>query len=295
MLEKARSIAADEIFLDLEDSVIPEVKVAARDLIADVLETRNHLAPLLSVRVNEQITEIGRQDVDYLLSNVGSAFDSIIVPKIESPEQVKELDSRLFILEKKYSLDINSTKLQVQIESAKGFASVFEIASSSSRIISLVFGPGDFAASIGMQVLHIGENPEGFPGDDAYHYALMRILIAARANGLLAIDGPYSDIQNANGLLKRVKISSAMGYDGKWAIHPSQVEMINNGFTPSINTFREAKRLIQSLSNGGSSQQQGSLIFEGKMIDEASKKMAEAVIAKGTAAGLTSDSGDGAT
>lgn len=292
MLEKSRTITVDEVFLDLEDSVTPELKIQARELVANILKTRKHVAPLLSVRVNEQVTEIGRADIDYLLSHVGGTFDSIIVPKIESAEQVRDLDSRLLILEKKNSLVVGSTKLQVQIESAKGLASVFEIASASKRLISLTFGPGDFAASIGMQVLHLGDNPIGYAGEDAYHYVLMQILVAARANGLLAIDGPYSGIENIAGLIKRAKLSSALGFDGKWAIHPSQIGPINEAFTPSQETFQEAKRLIDILEISESRQQQGALVFEGKMIDEASKKMAEMIVTRGTAAGLISKSND---
>jgi citrate lyase subunit beta/citryl-CoA lyase len=288
MLEKSRTIAADEVFLDLEDSVTSELKVRARELVANMLITRKHIAPLLSVRVNEQVNEFGRADIDYLLSHAGGTFDSIIVPKIESAEQVRDLDARLTSLEKINTLVLGSTKLQIQIESAKGLASVFEIASSSSRMISLTFGPGDFAASIGMQVLHLGENPIGYPGEDAYHYVLMQILVAARVNGLLAIDGPYSGIENTAGLIKRAMISSALGFDGKWAIHPSQIGPINDAFTPSQETFQEAKRLIDNLEMSESSDKKGAVVFDGKMIDNASRKMAEMIVARGIAAGLIS-------
>ena len=201
--------------------------------------------------------------------------------------QVKDLSKRLSELEKSAELNPGTIRIQIQIESALGLSNVGEIASSSDRIEALIFGPGDFAASIGMQVIHIGENPINFPGDDAYHYVLMSILIAARANNLMAIDGPYSDISNIEGLVNRSKLSAALGYDGKWVIHPGQIETVNTAFTPSQAAFDGAARIIEHFTNESTNaNQKGALLFEGKMIDEASRKMAAGLYAKGIASGL---------
>ena len=152
----------------------------------------------------------------------------------------------------------------------------------------MIFGPGDLAASMGMQVLHIGENPINYPGEDAYHYVLMSILTAARANNLLAIDGPYSDITNIAGLKNRADLSASLGFDGKWVIHPAQIEIVNTAFTPNQEYFDTAARIISYFSESeASSSAKGAHLFEGKMIDEASRKMAETIYSKGLAAGLT--------
>lgn len=285
MLNKSSLINVDEILLDLEDSVALAQKDTARGLIGIYLENQKRLAPLTTVRVNSQMTDTGIKDVEFLLDNFGNSFNSLVVPKVESPEEVEELDSRLLKLESKNSLERSSVKLQLQIESAKGLVLANKIAASSDRILSLIFGPGDFAASIGMPVLNIGENPENFPGEDIYHYPLMKILIAAKSNGLNAIDGPVGDIHNPSALKRRTNLSASMGYDGKWAIHPSQIDIINAGFTPTVEKFRAAKKLIEFLENENKLGK-GALLYEGNMIDEASKKMAQTVVARGTAAGL---------
>lgn len=288
MIEKSRTLLADEILLDLEDSVVFSQKDTARKLVSDEVNRGGFSSPLIAVRVNEQNKSIGLEDVEYLVKNSGGNFDSLIIPKVESKEQVVDLDNRLSSLEKLSSLPIGSIKVQLQIESALGLLHASKIAAASSRNLSLIFGPGDFAASIGMQVLHLGENPPDYPGDDAYHYALMHILVAARAHGLLAIDGPYSAIDNPEGLKNRAHISSSLGFDGKWVIHPSQIEIVNSIFSPTQKTFDSAAALLKFFEENlkKDSNASGALLFEGKMVDMASQKMAEMIYAKGIAAGL---------
>jgi citrate lyase subunit beta/citryl-CoA lyase len=138
-----------------------------------------------------------------------------------------------------------------------------------------------------MQVLNIGENPVSYPGTDAYHYVLFSILVAARANGLLAIDGPYSDISNTEGLKHRSNLSASLGYDGKWVIHPGQIETVNAAFTPSQVSFDLAVKVVNHfIEESDSKEQSGAFLLEGKMIDEASRKMAEGIYQKGIAGGL---------
>ena len=288
MITKARMIDVDEIFLDLEDSVSPTEKSLARSKVIAALLEGNFKTKLIAVRVNEQNTKVGVEDVSDIVLQAGKDFNSLIIPKVEGADQVIELAKRLSELEKSANLIFGSIKIQIQIESALGLSNITSIASSSDRITSLIFGPGDFAASLGMQVANIGENPINYPGTDAYHYVLFSILVAARANGLLAIDGPYSDISNIEGLKNRSELSASLGYDGKWVIHPGQIETVNAAFTPSQRSFDHAAKVISHFKQEDYLENQsGAFLFEGKMIDEASRKMAEGIYLKGIAGGLT--------
>lgn len=287
MITKARVIDVDEIFLDLEDSVSLPEKLFARNKVIEALLEGNFKANLVAVRVNEQNTKVGVEDVSAIVLQAGRDFNSLIIPKVEYAHQVIELTKRLSELEKSANLIFGSTKIQIQIESALGLSNITSIASSSERITSLIFGPGDFAASLGMQVANIGENPINYPGTDVYHYVLFSILVAARANGLLAIDGPYSNISNVEGLKNRSELSASLGYDGKWVIHPGQIETVNAAFTPSQQFFDDAAKVISRFNQENDLQNQsGAFLFEGKMVDEASRKMAERIYLKGIAGGL---------
>lgn len=287
MLSKARTIDVDEIFLDLEDSVSPTEKSLARSKVIEALLEGNFRAKLIAVRVNEQNTKVGIEDVSAIVQQAGKDFKSLIIPKVEDADQVIELAKRLSDLEKSANLIIGSIKIQIQIESALGLSNITSIASSSERITSLIFGPGDFAASLGMQVVNIGENPSNYPGTDAYHYVLFSILVAARSKGLLAIDGPYSDLSNVEGLRNRSNLSASLGYDGKWVIHPGQIETVNAAFTPSQQSFDHAAKVISHFTQESDLENQsGAFLFEGKMIDEASRKMAAGIYQKGIASGL---------
>jgi len=287
MITKARTIDVDEIFLDLEDSVSQTEKSLARSKVIGALLEGNFKTPQIAVRVNEQITSVGIEDVSAIVLQAGKSLHSLIIPKVETADQVFDLDKRLTDLEQSANLTIGSIKIQIQIESALGLSNITSIAGASKRITSLIFGPGDFAASLGMQVINIGENPINYPGTDAYHYVLFSILVAARANGLFAIDGPYSDISNTEGLKNRSTLSASLGYDGKWVIHPGQIETVNVAFTPSQKSFDLAAKVMNHfIEDTNSKEQSGAYLFDGKMIDEASRKMAEGIYQKGIAGGL---------
>ncbi|MSW09195.1 MAG: CoA ester lyase [Actinobacteria bacterium] len=286
MIQKARLLNADEIFLDLEDSVSLPEKESARSLVISELNKGGFNSASVAVRVNEQNQSIGIQDIEELITKAPTKFSSIIIPKVETSQQVTEICQRLTDLELSQGLN-DQTKIQLQIESARGLLNVKEIASACGRTISLIFGPGDFAASMGMQVLNIGENPVNYPGEDAYHHVLFSILTAARANGLLAIDGPFSDLGNEPGLKHRSQLSASLGYDGKWVIHPSQIEVVNSIFTPSEEVFEKSSKIIAHFNRSNATEKSaGAFLFEGKMIDEATRKMAEMIYSKGIAAGL---------
>jgi citrate lyase subunit beta / citryl-CoA lyase len=176
----------------------------------------------------------------------------------------------------------------VQIEDARGLVNVDEIAGASPRLATVVFGPADFMASLNMKSLVVGEQPPGYPAD-AYHYVLMRILMAARSHGLQAIDGPYLQIRNVDGFREVAGRSAALGFDGKWVLHPGQIEAANEIFSPSQEDYDHAERILDAYayhtSEAGGAK--GAAMLGEEMIDEASRKMALVIAGKGRAAGMT--------
>jgi citrate lyase subunit beta/citryl-CoA lyase len=176
--------------------------------------------------------------------------------------------------------------IEAQIEDARGLAKVDEIAAASPRLRALVFGPADFMASIGMRSQRVGAQPAGYVGSDAFHYPLLRILVAARAHGLAAIDGPYLAIGDLDGLAKAAASTAALGYDGKWVLHPTQIEIVNSAFAPSQEDYERAELIIDAYRYYTSVEHRGAVMLEGEMIDEASRKLALVAAANGRAAGL---------
>jgi citrate lyase subunit beta/citryl-CoA lyase len=161
------------------------------------------------------------------------------------------------------------------------------IAAASPRLEALVFGPADFMASVGIRSLDVGGQPAGYAGGDVYHYALMRILIAARARELQAIDGPYLKVRDVDGFRRSAASAAALGYDGKWVLHPDQIDAANEAFAPSPADFARAARIIEAYAHATDVEARGAVMLGDEMIDEASHKMARAIVAKGRAAGLT--------
>ena len=229
-ISKARGLPADEVFLDLEDAVAPGAKAQARaNAVAAV--TGDWGGRLVAVRVNDAATQWAHRDVLDVVS--GGQVDAVILPKVTSPDHVVWLDLLLGQVEREAGLPAGRTGIEAQIEDARGLAAVDAIAAASPRLEALVFGPADFMASVGIRSLDVGGQPEGYVGGDAYHYALMRILIAARSRGVAAIDGPYLKVRDVDGLRRSAASSAALGFDGKWALHPDQIEAVNQAFAPS--------------------------------------------------------------
>jgi citrate lyase subunit beta / citryl-CoA lyase len=283
-LAKARGLAVDEVMLDLEDSVAPDLKPAARQLAVAALEAGGWDGKLVAVRVNDATTPWAYQDVIALVEGAGSAVDSLVLPKVSDPGAVVWLDVLLSQLERAAGLEQGRIGIEAQIEDAGGLASVEVIAAASPRLVSLVFGPADFMASIGMRTLAVGGRPEGY-AYDAHHYPLMRILVAAKARGLQAIDGPYAKIHDIDGLRVAAASSAALGYDGKWVLHPGQAEIVNEAFTPPADDYAEALRILDAYDRATSVDGRGAVMHGDEMIDEASRKLALAIVAKGRAAG----------
>jgi citrate lyase subunit beta / citryl-CoA lyase len=285
-LAKARDVAADEVMLDLEDSVAPAAKAAARELAVGALRAGGFGRKLVAVRVNGATTPWAYQDVIAVVEGAPGAVDSLVLPKVSSPAAVVWLDVLLTQVERAAGLPAGRVGIEAQIEDAAGLASVEAIAAASPRLVSLVFGPADFMASVGMRTLTVGGRPEGYEFDP-HHYPLMRILVAAKANGLQAIDGPYARIADTEGLRAAAASVAALGFDGKWVLHPGQVDVVNQAFTPSPEDYARARRLLDAYQQATETDQRGAVMLDGEMIDEASRKLALMIAAKGAAAGLS--------
>jgi citrate lyase subunit beta/citryl-CoA lyase len=287
-LDKAQGLPADEVFLDLEDAVAPLVKERARHLIVDALNEGDWGGKIRVVRVNDWTTQWTYQDVITVVEGAGANLDCLMLPKVADAAQVRALDLLLTQVEKAVGLPAGRIGIEAQIENAAGLVNVDAIAAASPRLETIVFGPADFMASINMKSLVVGEQPPGYPAD-AYHYILMRILIAARARDLQAIDGPYLQIRNADGFREVARRAAALGYDGKWVLHPDQIAAANEIFSPSQDDYDHAELILDahdwytSAAGGG----RGSAMLGDEMIDEASRKMALVIAAKGRAAGLS--------
>jgi citrate lyase subunit beta/citryl-CoA lyase len=237
------------------------------------------------VRVNGVATPWAYQDVIAVLEGAPGAVDSLVLPKVTEPAAVAWLDVLLTQVEQAVGLRAGSIAIEAQIEDAAGLSAVEAIAASSPRLAALVFGPADFMASIGMRSLTVGGQPAGY-AFDAHHYPLMRMLVAAKAHGLQAIDGPYARIGDIDGLRAAAGSAAALGYDGKWVLHPTQVEVVNEAFTPAPGDYARAVRILDAYDRATTVDKRGAVMLDGEMIDEASRKLALAIVAKGTAAGL---------
>jgi citrate lyase subunit beta/citryl-CoA lyase len=291
MLAGSARLPADEVFLDLEDSVAAEAKTDdTRAKVVRALHENKWLAKTVAVRVNSVDTEWCFQDLIYVVTKAGARLDCVMIPKVEAASHIHFVAHLLDQLESAAGLD-RKIGLEAQIETARGLVNVESIAASSRRLEALIFGPGDYAASIGAPQLSVGAIEGGYPGDQ-WHYPLSRIIVTARSFGLQAIDGPYSMIHDAPGFRESALRSRLLGYDGKWAIHPSQIDVCNEIYMPSKEQFERAGRILEAYRHATSTDHTGAVMFDGEMIDEASRKMAESVAAQGRAAGLALDQGD---
>jgi len=288
MLEKAKGLPADQVFMDIEDSVAPLAKPDARKNIVAALNEGGYDGKVRSVRVNDWTTEWTYADVIEVVSGAGASLDCIMLPKVQGPEQIQALDMLLTQIEKSEGLEVGRIGIEAQIENAMGLIKVDEIAAASPRVETIIFGPADFMASINMKSLVVGEQPPGYDVGDAYHYILMRILMAARAYDKQAIDGPYLQIKDIDGYKRVAGRSAALGFDGKWVLHPGQIDAANEVFSPTQEDYEHAELILDAYewytsAEGGA---RGAAMLGDEMIDEASRKMALVIAGKGRAAGM---------
>jgi citrate lyase subunit beta/citryl-CoA lyase len=285
MLAKAPSLPADEVFLDLEDSVAPGAKEDARQNIVQALEEGDWAGKTVVVRVNSVSTKWCYRDVIEVVENGGEFVDCVMVPKVEYATDVTFVDDLLRMIEDTLGMD-RRIGLELQIETATGLTNIDDIATASDRAETLIFGPADMSASLGLPALTAGLPQPNYPGDH-FHYVLERILIAARNAGLQVIDGPFLVIKDLDTFREMALRAHALGYDGKWALHPGQIDVLNDVFTPSQEEFDKAEAILEAYAHATDVQLTGAVMFGSEMIDEASRKMAEQLAMRGRAAGLS--------
>lgn len=288
MIAKAKGLPVDEVFLDLEDAVAPEAKAAARANSVAALNDSGWGGQLRVVRVNDWTTQWTYADVISVVDGAGTALDAILLPKVTDGGQVRALDLLLSQLERANGIEPGRIGIEPQIENALGLRNIDEIATASPRVQTLVFGPADFMASINMRTLVVGEQPEGYDTGDAYHHILMTILLTARAHGLQAIDGPYLQIRDIDGFRRAAGRTAALGFDGKWVLHPSQVDAANEIFSPRQADYDHAELILEAYAyhTSAAGGARGAVMLGDEMIDEASAKMAVVIAEKGRAAGM---------
>ena len=283
-LAKAPGLEADEVFLDLEDAVAEDEKPRARGLVIEALLEQDFAAGTVVVRVNGTDTPHYYRDLIAVVEGAGARLDAVMVPKVRAPADVEMTDKLLTQLELACGLEPGAIGIEAQIEDAAGLLACERIAMASPRMETLVFGPGDYSASVGIPVTTIGGAPEGYPGDHL-NYVFSRLVVAARAAGIQAIDGPYARVGDEAGLRERSRLTRALGLDGKWTIHPGQIAVVNEIFSPAREEYERAAAMLEAYERATDRNGQGAAMFEGEMIDEANRKMAERVVRAGRAAG----------
>lgn len=277
MFEKALKSDADYVFLDCEDAVIPDDKERARK---NIIEALNDLdwaghGKTVSVRINGLDTHYMYRDVVDIVEQAGHKLDTILIPKVGTPSDVYMVDCMLTQIEEAKGIK-NPVGIECLIEIALGMANVEAICQSSRRLEALHFGVADFAASCRARTVVIGGLNPDYPGDQ-WHSALQRMVIACRAYGLRAIDGPFGDFSDPQGYTDAARRAAAMGYEGKWAIHPSQIALANDVMSPPEKEVDRARRVLIALDEAAKAGK-GAAQLDGKMIDAASARMAENIV-----------------
>ena len=278
MFAKAAASGADAVCLDLEDSVLPDEKAAARANVVRALQEIDFGRRVRMVRINSLDSDYADRDVTDVMEAAGEHVDLVMVPKVGSAADGAFVDDLLTRIETARTRS-QRVGIEAQIESAAGFLYVREIASASPRLESLFFGPGDFAASMQMPASAIGEldaHDAAYPGH-RYHAVMLTIVAAARANGLRCMDGPYAGYTDTAGLIRACEIAIALGFDGKQCIHPGQLATVNAAFSPSDEEVARATALVQAYESA-IAEGRGAASFQGRMIDAASLRMAQVTL-----------------
>ena len=282
MMEKASNSAADFVFLDVEDAVAPDDKAQARKNIISALNElkwkQNGIT--VSVRINGIDTHYMYRDVVDIVEQAGQHLDTILIPKVGTPSDVYMVDAMLTQIEEAMGIQ-HKIGLEALIETPLGMANVEAIATSSPRLESMHFGVADYAAFNRARTVNIGGLNPDYPGDQ-WHAALTRMTVACRAYGLRPIDGPFGDFNDPDGFILAAKRAAALGIEGKWAIHPSQIELANQVFSPTDAELDRAQRILVALEEAAA-QGKGAASLDGKMIDAASARMANNVVASAAA------------
>lgn len=287
MHDKAAGSGADVIMLDLEDSVPLESKLdARREVIRSICE-KDWGKTTLTVRMNGIDTPFGYRDLIEVLEACTDRIDAIVVPKVDHPGDIHFVSRLIDGISRNLGKEL-AVGIEATIESAEGMENVSAIAAASSRLKTLVFGIADYSASLGARLVSIsghGENESDIYPGHRWHYAMCRIVNAAKANGLLAIDSPYGHFRDIDGLAQASRMSCSLGFDGKWAIHPGQIETIHAVFTPTSEDIERAGRVLAAFAKARQ-QGRGAASLDGRMIDQATVRMAQQLWDQAIALGL---------
>lgn len=275
MHHKARLSQADVVMLDLEDSVPLDAKESARESVVRSILSLDWQDKIVTARINGLETPFGYMDLLLLAEKAGQHLNSVVVPKVDHSGDIHFVDRLLNGIEMNRKLT-NRIGIEASIESAKGLERVSEIAGASSRLETLVFGVADYSSSIGARLISLsghGEKEEDlFPGH-RWNFVMSRLVMSAKAHGLMAIDAPYGNFKDAGGLRRAAATACALGFDGKWAIHPDQLEIINAVFSPTPEDIDRARRVLQAY-DAAKAEGRGAISVDGRMIDRATVRLA---------------------
>ena len=270
MMVKAAASDADHVFLDLEDAVAPNQKIAARKKIIEALKTLDWGKKVRCVRINDLSTEYAYEDIIEVFEGAGRNLDTIMMTKVMSASDILFADRLLSMMEKKLKLE-RRIGLEALIEEVEGMQNIDSIARSTDRLECLVFGMGDFSASMGISLdAVIGSNSD-YPGD-MWHYARFRLVMACRAAGIDPVDGPYADFRNEDGYREECRRAGTLGCVGKWAIHPSQIPLALEAFSPKAAKVAEARKLVEAYA-AAEAEGSGAIKVDGVMVDVATIRL----------------------
>lgn len=281
--DRAATVGADMLILDLEDSVAPAQKEGARAGAVEALRGHAYEGRYRAVRVNGVESPWALDDLLSLVEGAGHRLHGLVLPKVDSVATLHWADLLLGQLERRHGLP--RLLLDIQIESAVGLERVGELVAASDRLRAIHLGAGDLTATLGLPGLVIGEEESAAVG--LWSWVRTRLLVAARSAGLLLIDGPYARFRDPDGLRRTARLAAGLGFDGKWAIHPDQVPVLHEVFSPSQAEVDRAGAILEAFRRATEEDRTASADFEGEMIDEATRKMAERTLARGERAGLT--------
>jgi citrate lyase subunit beta/citryl-CoA lyase len=286
MLGKGPNLGADMVFIDLEDSVSPLEKEAARGKAVTAIRDQDWGETVLCVRVNAWDTPWTAYDVLEVVGNAGERLEEVMLPKVQTAAEVVAMDLLLTQVEQEAGLPAGHIGIEAQIETARGLINVNDICAASPRLETIILGPVDMSASMEMPGLRGGLEIPEYPGD-YFHYVFVKILMAGRANGLQVIDGPYVKVRDTDGFREFASRSQILGYDGKWALHPDQVQILNELFSPTQEQFDKAWDILETYEKATTEgDRKGAVMLGDEMIDEASRKVAVKLVSRGERAGM---------
>lgn len=286
MLKKASGMDLDHVFLDLEDAVAPSAKADARGMIVEAINSHDWNPKTICVRINDVETQYCHDDIIEIVTGAGEKLDTIMLTKAKSAHDVKYLEFLLNQLELKLGLK-KRIGIECLVEEVEGMMNVEEIAASSDRLECLIFGMGDYSASQGMNLRGVGDTKAewgGYPAD-IWHYPRYKMTIACRANGIDPVDGPYGNFRNPESYRVECERSNVLGMVGKWAIHPSQIEIAQEVFSPTQAVVDSARKQKQAYAEA-LAQGLGAISVDGMMVDAASIRIQQNIIDKADLIGM---------